>query len=277
MKIKYLGTAAAEGWPALFCECQSCQKARELMGKNIRTRSQVLIDESLLIDFPPDVYMHALKEKLHLSAIESLLITHSHQDHFYPYDLILRGQPYGHSQIANRLDIYGNDSVQALYNRAVMEEDDTSNLFNIEQYHEIHAGEEFDTVDKYHITALAADHKMNEDCLLYLIEKEEKCIFYANDTGWFPETTWEQLKEKHLDLVSMDCTFGKGFCERNHMGLQNNRLVQKRLQQMGCVDEKTRFVITHFSHNAGSSHEELEEEAKKDNFLVAYDGFELEI
>ena len=30
MKLTYLGTAAAEGLPALFCNCEFCQKAREL-------------------------------------------------------------------------------------------------------------------------------------------------------------------------------------------------------------------------------------------------------
>ena len=33
MKLQYLGTAAAEGWPALFCNCSACIKAKELGGK----------------------------------------------------------------------------------------------------------------------------------------------------------------------------------------------------------------------------------------------------
>lgn len=60
MKIQYLGTAAAEGIPAIFCECDTCKKARSLGGRNIRTRSQAIIDENVLIDFPADTYMHFL-------------------------------------------------------------------------------------------------------------------------------------------------------------------------------------------------------------------------
>jgi len=41
MKFQYLGTAAAEGWPALFCNCDNCEKARKAGGKNIRIRTQV--------------------------------------------------------------------------------------------------------------------------------------------------------------------------------------------------------------------------------------------
>ena len=33
MKIHYLGTAAAEGWPALFCDCENCRRARIEKGK----------------------------------------------------------------------------------------------------------------------------------------------------------------------------------------------------------------------------------------------------
>lgn len=277
MKIKYLGTAAAEGWPALFCECPSCKRAGEAGGRNIRTRSQAVIDDTLLIDFPPDVYMHVLHAGLRLSAVQTLLVTHSHQDHFYPYDLILRGEPYAHNQVAAMLDIYGNEAVKALYKRALKEENDSSNLVEIEWYHEIHAGDEFNTADGYHVTALAAAHKETEHCLLYLIEKEGKCLFYANDSGWYPEQTWEILKGKHIDLVSMDCTNGKGYCDSYHMGIENNRQVKDRMYHLGCADTRTKFVITHFSHNAGMTQQELEKEVEGDGFLVAYDTLEVEI
>ena len=86
MKIQYLGTAAAEGYPALFCQCDSCERARELGGKDIRTRCQALVDDKILIDFPADTYMHALLHGFCLDKIETCLITHNHSDHLYPAD-----------------------------------------------------------------------------------------------------------------------------------------------------------------------------------------------
>jgi len=74
VKIKFLGTAAAEGWPGIFCECDVCMKARELKGKNIRTRSSCIIDDKYMVDFPPDTYMHVLNNGLMLSKIEYLFI-----------------------------------------------------------------------------------------------------------------------------------------------------------------------------------------------------------
>ena len=50
MKLTYLGTAAAEGWPAVFCNCENCKEAARLGGRNIRTRSQALVNDDLLLD-----------------------------------------------------------------------------------------------------------------------------------------------------------------------------------------------------------------------------------
>ena len=48
MKLLYLGTAAAEGIPAAFCSCPVCTNARRQKGRELRSRSQVLLDGELL-------------------------------------------------------------------------------------------------------------------------------------------------------------------------------------------------------------------------------------
>ena len=50
MEIQYLGTAAAEGLPALFCGCDICNRARKAGGKEVRTRTQSIVDGRLLIE-----------------------------------------------------------------------------------------------------------------------------------------------------------------------------------------------------------------------------------
>lgn len=82
MKIRFLGTGAAEGVPAMFCGCENCINIRKLGEAEYRTRSQVLIDEILSIDFPPEAYSHSLKTGILLSKLKYLLVTHSHMDHF---------------------------------------------------------------------------------------------------------------------------------------------------------------------------------------------------
>ena len=73
----------------MFCTCEACKRARALGGKNIRTRSQAIVDNTVLIDLPPDTYLHVLREGMTIDAVESVLITHSHQDHFYPMELLM--------------------------------------------------------------------------------------------------------------------------------------------------------------------------------------------
>ena len=70
MKFQFLGTAAAEGMPAVFCRCETCEKARALKGKNIRSRAQALINDDLLLDFSSDTYWHAVQNGLYLDKVK---------------------------------------------------------------------------------------------------------------------------------------------------------------------------------------------------------------
>ncbi|MBQ1264363.1 MAG: hypothetical protein IIY04_02985, partial [Oscillospiraceae bacterium] len=106
MKLTYFGTSAAEGFPALFCNCEYCQNARRLGGKNIRTRSQSLINEDLLIDLPADTYAHFLANDVQGHKIKYLLVTHSHPDHLYPMNLDLRQGAFAHEMDVPTLQIY---------------------------------------------------------------------------------------------------------------------------------------------------------------------------
>src|SRR2546425_1124013 len=87
MEITLLGTGAAEGCPGLFCDCNICRRSRELGGKNLRSRSSALIDKTLKIDLAPDTFHHVLTHGLDLTAVEYLLFTHAHDDHFAVQEL----------------------------------------------------------------------------------------------------------------------------------------------------------------------------------------------
>ena len=80
MKIKFLGTAAYESVPALFCECDVCRKSEKMGGRNIRSRSQALINDDLLLDFPPDTVWHYHMHGIDFGKISDCLITHSHYE-----------------------------------------------------------------------------------------------------------------------------------------------------------------------------------------------------
>ena len=83
-----------------------------------------------------------------------------------------------------------------------------------------------------------------------------------------------------FDFVSLDCTgaFNAEGWEHGHMSLRTDALMKDLLLKEGLADEKTIFVVNHFSHNAffGHDHEELCAEAAKHGFVVSYDGLEIE-
>lgn len=60
------------------------------------------------------------------------------------------------------------------------------------------------------------------------------------------------------------------------MSLVTNRETVERMRRLNLVDENTKIVVNHFSHNGGQVYDEMLEEAKKYNYIVSYDGMEIE-
>lgn len=275
MKFKFLGTAAAEGFPALFCNCEYCKTARSLGGKNIRTRSQAIIDDELLIDFPADTYSHFLKNNIEGDKIKNLIITHSHGDHFYLADIIMRSTPYAHNMREEKLNIYCGKGVEKILT-------DNVNAQGIGDSVICNRINEFETkaVGDYFVTALPARHFLGDGALIYLIKKD-KTILYAHDTGYFYDEVFNYLADNKikLDFITLDCTCGElpVSKESSHMNLENIREVLKRLSDTGVIDKDTKKVINHFSHNANPIHHLLEDKVKSDTMIVSYDGMEINI
>ena len=274
MKIHFLGTAAAEGWPAVFCTCDYCQSARTLGGKNIRTRQQLLIDDTLLIDLGPDTYHHALTQGLELYRVEACLITHPHQDHYYPAELGMHYPPFAHG--AHTLTLYGSQRTLDVC-QEVLKDPAARGV----QLQEVKPFEPFDAGDA-HIVPLNALHARDRLCMFYLIEKGGKVFLQGYDTGWYPEETWAALAAYakaggRLDAVAMDCTSGVLREGTNHSGLPDNIEIRAKLQELGLAKPDTRWILTHFSHNSGLLHDELAQAAGAEGFEVAYDGWLVEI
>lgn len=277
MVIKYLGTAAAEGMPAVFCRCPLCRKARERGEKDIRTRSQILIDDDVLIDFPMDSYMHALKYNLDLSAVRNVFITHAHMDHCYPQDFTTHGTPFAHDMTQPVIHVYGNETVVEKFIAHTRDEIKD----NVKESVRLHAVKPYDVLRpdaQTTVTALPAKHTLGEDCLLYAVERNGKTALIMNDTGILEETVYVRLREMgaKFDLVSFDCTYGgKGKGAGRHMGLPDNVAERDCMRKHGLVNADTKYIVTHFSHNSGMLHEELDALAQAFGMRAAYDGMEV--
>ena len=275
MEIQYLGTASAEGLPALFCSCEICKRAREAKGKELRTRTQALVDKKILIDLPPDTYMHSLKYSLELGQVRHLLITHSHMDHFFPVELIHRHEHFGH-YAEGILQVYGNEAAEKAFYDAVLIDrfrvhplDDAVRFVRIEPFADFMA-------DGYHMIPIPADHDRRETCFIYVIEKNGKCLLYGHDTGMnLSQEAWDCIIGRTYDLISLDATMGKNHSEGYHMGLPDALEMVRRLKEQGCIRPDTVKVINHFSHNGKMTHEELEIFAEEHGLTAAYDGMKV--
>ena len=269
MKITYYGTAAGEAWPGVFCDCELCRKARELGGKNIRTRSQTLINEDLLLDLPPETYLHSLYYGLELGKVRTLLFTHSHADHCHPEDLELLREPYSPTY-EGQMQVFGNDTVERKVEAACGSLGGKRVRF---KFHRIMPNETVRS-GSYTITALRAVHAKNEACLFYHIARGDEAVLYAHDTGAFTEENLSVIfRSVHpLKLVSLDCTMQRDRDGKNHMGLKDAAEQKEILLQRGLADQDTIFVVNHFSHNGGWLHDEITAQAAKYGMIASYDG-----
>lgn len=271
MKIQFLGTAAAEGIPALFCNCVNCQKARTEGDRGVRTRSQALIDDSMLIDFPADTYMHILKNGIDTLKVNHCLITHTHSDHLYTNDIKMLSPGFSHVQEGYRLDFYGSDKV----GEKVVPVMEGLKKLGLGEFHTLKPFEPA-KVGKYTVTPLPAIHDETAGPMFYQISDGEKTMLYAHDTHYFHDSVWEfWAKEKpSFDLVSLDCT---NACLPlkyvGHMGLAENAQVRSRMLEEGYADDRTVFICNHFSHNGiHAAYNDFVPVALKEGFLTSYDG-----
>ncbi|HEY63341.1 MAG TPA: hypothetical protein G4O02_02100 [Caldilineae bacterium] len=82
MKITFLGTGAAEGIPAINCQCEHCRRARKEGPPLTRERNAILFElpgYNLLVDTPPDV--RDMINRYEVSRLEGIWITHAAYEH----------------------------------------------------------------------------------------------------------------------------------------------------------------------------------------------------
>lgn len=275
IRIRYLGTGAAEGFPAPFCECAACERVRRLGGKNRKTRSCTLINEHILIDLSPDIFMQSWENRLHLSAVDTIVFTHSHDDHLDLMSLMLRCKDGATvlpstKRDENYISIWCNDAVREKINKKFSEEKhaDPSKL----HFSKIAYGVPF-AVGDIEFTAFEADHIKGEECCIFALSDGTHSFLYGNDTGLPPERTFDALNRygKVFSAISLDCARGT-LPGDAHMGLAEDKTVCERLRSCGLIDASTKIYLNHFSHMCGLAPDEFASLAEKDDMYLTHDG-----
>lgn len=277
MKLHFYGTGASEGVPALFCQCENCQKMRRLGGKNLRTRTGAQVDEDLLIDFSADTYAHVLYGGLDLTKIQYLLVTHSHEDHLYAADLMTMKPPMAFYPGERSLQVFGNETTaEKIRRESEKYQRDPLEVGRYVKMNRMHSFEK-QTAGAYEITAIPANHDPAEECFVYVIQKNGKTLLYGHDSAVFAEPAWEALRGFSFDCVVLDCTMVEETgIFKEHMGLPDNLIVRERMLREGMASEQTLFIATHFTHIYDPEQERIAPIFAEKGFLAAYDGMEVE-
>ena len=277
MVITFNGTGASEGFPALFCTCGACVKARINKGKDLRKRSSALINRDLLIDFNTDTYAACLYGDLNLTEVNHIIFTHNHGDHFYPQDIFRIRPPFGMHERRAPLFLYGSVSVYEAFVNAGGEKEAVAEYLKfivLEQ----ETPYKIEGTD-YEITPFLSNHN-GKNCFIQSVKEGDKRILYALDSGLFLQETWDAFVRLKLrfDMVVFDCTFGAADSPyKSHMGIPDNATLKKEMERLGAADENTKYYLTHFAHAFAPLYEDMQREAEKFGMNSAYDNLKVTV
>ncbi|MBC8142192.1 MAG: hypothetical protein H7Y38_12210 [Armatimonadetes bacterium] len=275
MNVFFLGTGAAEGVPALFCNCAVCAFARAHGGRDKRFRTGILVDNTVRVDLSPDALaqVHAYPD-LPLCDLKHLLFTHSHDDHFAVRELQYLSPNFAPERDAP-LKIWGTDYCMQ-HIRVTM-----GRFFEpVPLKMGVVTPFETSAVAHLHVTPVLARHKVDEPCLNYLFTEPatQKTLLYASDTGWYAEETWAFLRGRRMDAAIVEC--GLGIAEsgyEGHLSLDECARFRQKLIADDCLSPDAPFYLTHISHRGGLNHQAMNERAAPLGMTVAYDGLQITI
>lgn len=287
MKIQYLGTAASEGWPAMFCDCEICREAEKRGGKDHRFRSCAKVDNDILLDCSPDIYGAVHKLGASLRGIRHVAITHGHNDHFNVHQLHWYAPNFNHTPPTAALKIYGSTGVRQLFDK---QEELWNDQYAVDwlEFVEINSFETARIDEHTTLTALPALHaREGEGAQTLLLERDGKRILYLHDTAEVVDAIYDFLRGKHIDMVSLDATVGPKELKdgKGHMNFKRDLLAFNRMKEAGMADAATTLVVNHICIHACHDketgrmyfHDDMQKMMSPHGVVVSYDGLELEI
>src|SRR3989344_92465 len=249
MRIKFLGTSAGWPLPRLGCECKICSSKDP---RDKRTRSQLLVNDILLLDIGPDTYLHLSDSKIDPLKIKYAAITHEHSDHtFGLWDL-------GH--------IYKSQKINVILAELTYKK--ISRLFFYNEYKvtKIKA-EESIKMDNLSVTLLPVNH--TDSSFGILMKQKNKSVFYAPDFKSIPDATINKLRD--LDLAILDGSELK-IATLTHKPIEENFKLGKKLKMK-------KVYFTHLGHRT-LPHQKLERYVQKEggeSFHIPHDGLEIKL
>ena len=250
MKIEFLGTSAGWPFPRLGCKCEICTSNDP---KDTRTRTQLLVNDQILLDAGPDTYTHL---KTHNpSKIKAMFISHEHPDHIMGlWDIT---HIYN---LTNKIDLYVTRDVLSGINKIIRTHGQNLNIKVVKPLETVNIG-------NHKVTYFPIIHGNTP---AYGIKvKEKRIVTYIPDFNKILPSSQKVIRDCHLLVIdgSSLSKIGQG---PGHISIQDGIKIAHKLKA-----KKTYFV--HIGHKTGT-HQFLEKfltDHAGPNFHIAYDGLEL--
>lgn len=281
---QFLGTSAAEGVPAPFCQCENCREARAKKGVYQRRRSSFRLSDTIILDLGADAVTQAM-EYGDLTALNHVLVTHTHDDHLNPH--MMMEAFWSRADRSGPLHYYLTDRAFEIVecwkkNEWILKGKVSGwEKDGVVVFHQLNYGERV-VIDGVGVTPFRGRHQGNvkEDSALYLLELPDgRTLFYGLDSGpYFPQTI-EALKGHQIDLFISEATRGTlpHLPEAQHMDLVAVRELAGQLYQQGTLHDGSVLYLTHINHHTGHDAmlQRVEELAFPVKTIVAYDGLKI--
>jgi len=255
MQIRFLGTGAAEGIPAINCQCAHCMRARQEGGKLIRERNAVLFSfpgYELLVDTPPGI--HRLLSKNNVQHLNGIFLTHEHFDHTSGIEEFLYwDQP---------LDLFATEGTY----RRVVRESWGERLRDVAFHIQLRVGVPV-WFDHYFFVPLLVNHSV--PCVgLAIYERGHKVIYTSDGDAFF--THYARTVMEKADLLIVNTPFFVTPPGEYHIGVKEAIALKQDVKAK-------QLILTHINHY-NRPHDELEAYVSQfEGVMVAYDGMSVEV
>ncbi len=249
LELRLLGTGAADyDW-------------NRFGNPGVRGSTSSLLNGHILIDCGVTGLGNLNRFGIPYSAVDTLLMTHSHDDHFQPGQIAelaaARPEP---------LAVYAAPAIL----------DQLAGTANIAPF-PITPGMTFELGD-LSVIALPANHLTwipEEQALHYCFLSPAGNLLYALDGAAMLKQAFQLIEEIHLDCIVIDCTMADSgdFRIFEHTDVEMVVHLMKTLKNLGVADSNTRVVLDHLARTLWPETEtERQKKIAGTNFELAFDG-----
>lgn len=242
LKLRFLGTGAAD-W-----------NGPDERGEHRRLTS-LLIDGRVLVDFTAD------KLDVFGGPVDTVLITHSHSDHYDPSAIaqLKPGQVWVQESWAEDAAADGLPVRAARF------------------------GEWIDLGEGLRAMSVPANHstaRAHEQTSGYLFEKNGLRFLYMTDSAWIPRGAANLIGKEPLDAMAIDATIGPECPDDwrvfEHTSVEMAGIMVRSMLKSGRLRQGAPVFLTHMARTLWPG-QKAAEEMTPAPFVVCYDGLEADI